>query len=85
VRGKERLSQENAVTANERSGPVFIGGAGRSGTTLLRVMLDAHPRIYCGPELKIIPALAESYQNLARNFAPVVQAYAMTHPARQGR
>jgi hypothetical protein len=57
---------------------VFVGGAGRSGTTLLRVMLDAHPRIFCGPELKILPALAESYQNLSRNFPSVVGAYAMT-------
>lgn len=31
---------------------VFIGGAGRSGTTLLRAMLDAHPRLRCGPEVK---------------------------------
>ena len=30
--------------------PVFLGGEGRSGTTLLRVMLDAHPSIACGPE-----------------------------------
>ena len=31
--------------------PIFIGGEGRSGTTLLSLMLDAHPRIACGPEL----------------------------------
>ncbi len=36
---------------------VFIGGAGRSGTTLLRAMLDAHPRMACGPELKLVPAI----------------------------
>lgn len=29
----------------------FIGGSGRSGTTLLRVMLNAHPEIWAGPEL----------------------------------
>jgi sulfotransferase family protein len=30
--------------------PIFLGGEGRSGTTLLRVMLDAHSAISCGPE-----------------------------------
>jgi protein-tyrosine sulfotransferase len=29
---------------------IVIGGAARSGTTLIRVMLDTHPRIRCGPE-----------------------------------
>jgi hypothetical protein len=30
--------------------PVIIGGCARSGTTLMRVILDSHPHIYCGPE-----------------------------------
>ena len=30
--------------------PIIIGGCARSGTTLMRVMLDSHPNIYCGPE-----------------------------------
>ena len=32
------------------SKPILIGGCGRSGTTLMRVMLDSHPDICCGPE-----------------------------------
>lgn len=36
--------------------PIFILGVPRSGTTLLRTLLDAHPRIACGPET---PWLAE--------------------------
>ena len=36
---------------------LFIGGAGRSGTTLFRAMLAAHPRIHCGPEAKLVPAM----------------------------
>lgn len=38
---------------------VFIGGAGRSGTTLFRSMLNAHPRIHCGPEAKLVPAICQ--------------------------
>ncbi len=30
--------------------PVFVIGSPRSGTTLLRLMLDSHPRISCGEE-----------------------------------
>jgi tetratricopeptide (TPR) repeat protein len=36
---------------------IFIGGAGRSGTTLFRAMLHAHPRIHCGPEAKLVSTL----------------------------
>jgi hypothetical protein len=31
--------------------PIIIGGDGRSGTTLLSVILDSHPRLAVGPEL----------------------------------
>ncbi|HXV19188.1 MAG TPA: sulfotransferase, partial [Candidatus Omnitrophota bacterium] len=36
----------------------FIVGAGRSGTTLLRAMLNAHPDLSIPPETGFIPALA---------------------------
>jgi protein-tyrosine sulfotransferase len=39
-------------------GPIFIGGFTRSGTTLLRYIIDSHPHITCGPESKnFIPEL----------------------------
>jgi sulfotransferase family protein/glycosyl transferase family 2 len=31
--------------------PIVIGGSPRSGTSLLRRMLDVHPRVHCGPEV----------------------------------
>lgn len=32
---------------------VFIGGCGRSGTTLFREVLNRHPRLACGPETSL--------------------------------
>uniref|UniRef100_A0A914MTX2 Protein-tyrosine sulfotransferase n=1 Tax=Meloidogyne incognita TaxID=6306 RepID=A0A914MTX2_MELIC len=34
---------------------IFIGGIPRSGTTLMRAMLDAHPDVRCGEETRVIP------------------------------
>jgi len=54
--------------------PIFIGGAGRSGTTLLRVMLDSHPSIACGPELKITTAIAKLWLDCQTGFADALAA-----------
>lgn len=34
------------------SRPIIVGGCYRSGTSLVRRLLDSHPRIHCGPEVK---------------------------------
>ena len=36
---------------------IFVGGVPRSGTTLARAMLDAHPDIRCGEETRVIPRI----------------------------
>ncbi|KAH7731332.1 Protein TPST-1 [Aphelenchoides avenae] len=36
---------------------IFIGGIPRSGTTLMRAMLDAHPSVRCGEETRVIPRI----------------------------
>lgn len=41
-----------AITGVERSDlPIVVGGCHRSGTSLLRRILDSHSRIHCGPEV----------------------------------
>ena len=38
---------------------IWVGGCPRSGTTLSRAMLDAHPDIRCGEETHIIPLILD--------------------------
>jgi protein-tyrosine sulfotransferase len=57
--------------------PIFIGGAGRSGTTLLRVILDSHPNICCGPELKVTPFIAQVWEVFQKSY-PALEPYEIT-------
>jgi hypothetical protein len=47
--------------------PIFIVGCPRSGTTLVRVILDSHPNICCGPETHLIKNL--------KTFNETIQSY----------
>lgn len=60
--------------------PIFIGGAGRSGTTLLRVMLDSHRNTACGPELKLLPSLARLWLDCQTALAPNLRALHLAPP-----
>ncbi|KAK7125419.1 hypothetical protein R3I93_020937 [Phoxinus phoxinus] len=51
---------------NQNTPMVFVGGVPRSGTTLMRVMLDAHPDIRCGEETRVIPRMLAMRQALGR-------------------
>jgi protein-tyrosine sulfotransferase len=50
-----------ATTLSSGFSPIVLGGCARSGTTLLRIILDSHRRICCGPESSVF---------LTRNLAP---------------
>src|SRR5688572_25806338 len=48
--------------------PVIVGGCGRSGTTLMRVILDTHPSICCGPESHLFLPHLPAPAKLAQRF-----------------
>ena len=50
-RNEEYVSDEN---------PIIIGGCGRSGSTLFRLMIDSHPDICIGPESSLFPSNLEN-------------------------
>ena len=47
------------ASALYHSRPAFVVGCPRSGTTLVKMMLDAHPNISCGPETLFLRHIAD--------------------------
>ena len=57
----------------------FVVGVGRSGTTLLRLMLDAHPKLAIPPETHFLPELIERFE--AGTPSPAeLREIVQTHP-----
>jgi Sulfotransferase family len=52
TRMRIRVAGIHAYMNEDAPSPIVVGGCYRSGTSLIRRILDAHPRIYCGPEVK---------------------------------
>lgn len=57
----------NAIPYDKNMPLIFIGGMPRSGTTLMRAMLDAHPEVRCGEETRVIPRLLGIRTNWERS------------------
>jgi hypothetical protein len=56
-----RIPIPRALRPDARRDPVpFVVGMNRSGTTLLRMMLDAHPRLTIPPETHFVPELIKA-------------------------
>ena len=57
-RGSEAGGRDWAAYAGSFADPVFVLCTGRSGSTLLRFVLDAHPELACPPETKLPEVVA---------------------------
>ncbi|XP_002733819.2 protein-tyrosine sulfotransferase 1-like [Saccoglossus kowalevskii] len=65
---KITIEKNNQVYTYDRNMPlVFIGGVPRSGTTLMRAMLDAHDDVRCGEETRLVPRLLGMRQSWKRS------------------
>ena len=58
---------------------IIVGGAARSGTTLLQNMLDSHPDICGAPEFHHLPDLVRLrkriHQNISKNWIDLICSY----------
>ena len=57
----------------------FIVGTGRSGTTMLRMMLDAHPDLAVPPETHFIPTLARAFEDPSKQLDDFLELVASFH------
>lgn len=74
------LRRRGARHVSDQS-PIILGGSQRSGTTLLRVMLDSHPHIACGPECSLLTG-GFLPEKLARRFeTPIDELWQMRKQA----
>jgi hypothetical protein len=48
--------------------PIFIVGSPRSGTSLLRLIIDSHPSIACGPETHLLARLDDARKRFAKQL-----------------
>jgi len=63
----KRILRRRATDAGDRLPAPFVVGVNRSGTTLLRMMLDAHPELTIPPETHFVPELIETAEDGATN------------------
>jgi Sulfotransferase family len=68
------MNHDVTLPSDTRS-PIFIGGQRRSGTTLMRVLLNRHPHIACGRESHFAGKLEPWHDPLAEEWSETVRRY----------
>ena len=68
------MSGKKSAPKSSSKSPIIIGGCPRSGTTLLRMMIDSHPRIVCGPELKVVNLIAANFARMRGIHGAMLEA-----------
>ena len=53
-RGRPTTSSDGPGGVRTSTAPIFVVGCQRSGTTMVRLILDSHSRISCGPETRFL-------------------------------
>ena len=70
----KRKQKEICCSKSTASNPIFVIGAPRSGTTLLRLILTTHPDICIPPESLFFVALEPKYGNVS-NLLPQIEEF----------
>jgi sulfotransferase family protein len=71
---RSHLRRRRLVGSSPGAPAPFVVGVGRSGTTLLRLMLDAHPAMAIPPETHFLPALIDAFSRLRVTPERVLEA-----------
>ena len=71
TKSRETISPSQTAHVDRYTPFIFIGGFPRSGTTLMRAMLDAHPDIRCGQETRVIPKILLNIPKMLNMFSKV--------------
>ena len=58
---------DNLVNYDKNIPLIWIGGVPRSGTTLMRAILDAHPEVRCGEETRVIPRVLGMHGQMSKS------------------